>query len=364
MNAVVSASRSLPAVFTPVPDTAHAETPRLPMAVATALDQCLRAGHYGPWHAEPTCGGDGFHVIVERGGTRGDCELVRLAEGVWLLSCESRLETPMAAWQRHRGSLAFTVMLRGGYQFAAARTPGERFIAGSGCGVVGAHAADMVGYAQPFVGVTNEWVSLVFRDAHALRHFGLELEKVCSYLAAPVAGRGDQSAFAVCTAERAALEAAHAIREAPYDGTLRHLYLKGKACELLAHLLASRMTARSAAESQELAGRTQAGIAAMVHAALIDAERQPTASGIAQRLRVTEGQVLRAFKATYGTSLHEYAARVRMKRGRQLLLQTRIPLIEVALACGYEHHSSFSTAYLRTYGETPVQTRRSALQPV
>jgi AraC-like DNA-binding protein len=43
-----------------------------------------------------------------------------------------------------------------------------------------------------------------------------------------------------------------------------------------------------------------------------------------------------------------------------MLLEGHMSLIEIALACGYEHHSSFTTAYRRAYGETPRETRLHA----
>jgi AraC-like DNA-binding protein len=363
MNAVVRPSNVVPSVMTPAPNTYRAAAPRVPTELTRALDHCLNASRYDQWPVYPTCGGAGLRVEAERPEIRGEGEYVRLDDGVWLLSGAWRANVPLAAWMRLHGSMCFTVMLRGGIQSAAARTPTQRFTLASGCGAVAAHPPEMVAYSQPFVGVTTEAVTLLFRDAQSLRCFGLELERVRAYLAAPAAGIGTQRTVAICAPGRAALEAAQAIRQAPYDGAVRHLYLRGKACEMLSHLLASRVVARTADESQALACSSEAGIAAAAHAALADTECQPTACEIAHRLSVTPRRVLRAFKTTYGSSLHEYAAAVRMERSRRLLLETRLPLIEVALACGYEHHSSFSTAYLRNFGESPVQTRRSALRP-
>lgn len=75
---------------------------------------------------------------------------------------------------------------------------------------------------------------------------------------------------------------------------------------------------------------------------------------------MTTSRLLAAFRATYGVSLRDHMTATRMARARRLLSQTNIPLLEVALACGYEHHSGFSTAYRRCFGETPIETRRAA----
>src|SRR5262249_54320794 len=105
---------------------------------------------------------------------------------------------------------------------------------------------------------------------------------------------------------------------------------------------------------------TDAGLAALAYEAVSDAEHSPDVVDIAARLRVPTGRLLSAFRATYGITLHEHMNKTRMALARRLLAQTSTPLLEVAVASGYEHHSSFSTAYRRTFGETPMQTRRAA----
>jgi AraC-like DNA-binding protein len=363
MNAALNSSNNVPSVALPASDEVQAVAPCVPMEIIHALDQCLIARRYGASPIAPICGGAGFSIKLERPDAQGAGEFVRLGEGVWLCSGAWRVDSRMAVWSRHRGSLCFTVVLGGGVHFADERTLEERFVLVGGCGAVGAHISEVLTYVQYFAGVTTEAVSVFFRDSQAMRNFGLDPHQVFSYLAADSVRVSARTATAVCAPEREALLAAHAIRGAPYEGGLRHLYLRGKACEMLSHLLASRVVARTAAESQIMAGVSDTGMAAVAHAALADTECHPTARAIARRLGVTERQLLRAFKTTYGASLHEHAASMRMARGRRLLLQTQLPLIQVALECGYEHHSSFSTAYLRTYGETPVQTRRRALRP-
>jgi len=45
----------------------------------------------------------------------------------------------------------------------------------------------------------------------------------------------------------------------------------------------------------------------------------------------------------------------RMQKAKELLLQTKIPITEIAGVCGYSNISKFSEAYNKEYGETPSQ---------
>jgi transcriptional regulator GlxA family with amidase domain len=80
---------------------------------------------------------------------------------------------------------------------------------------------------------------------------------------------------------------------------------------------------------------------------------------LALRLQVTNGRLVTAFRAKYGMSPREHVLVVRMAHGRRLLQQTQDSVVDVALACGYEHHSSFTAAYRKAFGEAPIQTRRA-----
>jgi len=65
----------------------------------------------------------------------------------------------------------------------------------------------------------------------------------------------------------------------------------------------------------------------------------------------------RAFKQSMGVSPHRHLVRRRMERARELLKETRLSILEVALEVGYGTHSHFTTAFRRTTGLTPRRYR-------
>jgi len=64
------------------------------------------------------------------------------------------------------------------------------------------------------------------------------------------------------------------------------------------------------------------------------------------------------FKATVGASPIEYLARWRMLLAGDKLANSSDPISVIALSCGYESESAFSTAFKRVMGYSPRQYSR------
>ena len=65
----------------------------------------------------------------------------------------------------------------------------------------------------------------------------------------------------------------------------------------------------------------------------------------------------RAFRLTMGIPPHRYLVNLRMELARRLLEETRTPIAQVAERCGFEHASSFTTAFRKSTGVTPREWR-------
>ena len=66
----------------------------------------------------------------------------------------------------------------------------------------------------------------------------------------------------------------------------------------------------------------------------------------------------RVFKQTFGVPSHRYHAARRMERATNLLLQSTLPVTQVALRVGFRETSSFTRAYRRYAGVAPSDRRR------
>ncbi|MBL8670479.1 MAG: GlxA family transcriptional regulator [Alphaproteobacteria bacterium] len=76
------------------------------------------------------------------------------------------------------------------------------------------------------------------------------------------------------------------------------------------------------------------------------------------RLGLSRRQVERQFKRDLGMSPARYYMQLRLERARHLLLQTALPVIDVAIACGFVSASHFSKSYRRQFRRAPQDERR------
>lgn len=71
-------------------------------------------------------------------------------------------------------------------------------------------------------------------------------------------------------------------------------------------------------------------------------------------------QLERLFARYLGRSPKRYYMEIRLERARNLLMQTEMGVMEVALACGFASAAHFSKCYRATYGRTPYRQKGSA----
>jgi transcriptional regulator GlxA family with amidase domain len=59
------------------------------------------------------------------------------------------------------------------------------------------------------------------------------------------------------------------------------------------------------------------------------------------------------FRAATGLRPHEYLLQRRIERAQELLLNSRMPLVEIAFEVGFKTQAHFTTVFARVAGETP-----------
>jgi AraC family transcriptional regulator len=63
------------------------------------------------------------------------------------------------------------------------------------------------------------------------------------------------------------------------------------------------------------------------------------------------------FRQSTGFSPYEYVIHERIERGKRLLVETAMPLMEIALELGFAHHSHFGDTFKHVTGMSPKQYR-------
>ena len=76
---------------------------------------------------------------------------------------------------------------------------------------------------------------------------------------------------------------------------------------------------------------------------------------VAQRVGLSPRQLERLFGRYLNCSPKKYRMEMRLNRARELLRQTEMSVINVALACGFTSPSHFSKCYRTRFGSTPYQ---------
>lgn len=84
---------------------------------------------------------------------------------------------------------------------------------------------------------------------------------------------------------------------------------------------------------------------------------QVTLEGMAAAARLSPFHFSRAFRRETGTSPLAYVRARRCERAKRLMLEGRLSLAEVALACGFAHQAHFTTIFGRIVGTTPGRWR-------
>jgi transcriptional regulator GlxA family with amidase domain len=78
---------------------------------------------------------------------------------------------------------------------------------------------------------------------------------------------------------------------------------------------------------------------------------------LAHEAGISLRQLERLFQRHIGRGIHGHYRWLRLERARQLLRETTLPVLDVALATGFASSSQFARAYSRTFGEPPSGTR-------
>ncbi|MEQ8666028.1 MAG: GlxA family transcriptional regulator [Rhodospirillales bacterium] len=120
---------------------------------------------------------------------------------------------------------------------------------------------------------------------------------------------------------------------------------------------------REGGEGQRMALRTRLGVSHPKLLSVISEMEEnlelPINCGeLASRVGLSTRQLERLFRKYLNQAPTRYYLGLRLERARYLLLQTSMPILDVALACGFVSASHFSKCYREFYHRTPSEERR------
>lgn len=79
---------------------------------------------------------------------------------------------------------------------------------------------------------------------------------------------------------------------------------------------------------------------------------------LCEEFYLSRSSLTSCFRRAYQVSIMEYVNRLRMKKARELLTTTDLPIREVSSGCSFQDQNYFTKVFRKYYGKTPSQMRQ------
>lgn len=89
-----------------------------------------------------------------------------------------------------------------------------------------------------------------------------------------------------------------------------------------------------------------------------DFENPPSLMQLAKKVGINDFKLKKGFKHLFGTTVFDYMNKVRMEKAKQLLLETDLPIEDIAMMTGFEFTSNFNKAFKKHFNCTAAYLRR------
>lgn len=153
-----------------------------------------------------------------------------------------------------------------------------------------------------------------------------------------------------------------AITNALRDGTSEDgLYIDTLAQMLAVHLARMHCSRSRAARTPRIEAISGPKIRRLIDFIEDNLDGDLSLEAMAAEVIVSPRYLPRAFKTAIGQSPHRYVLARRIERAKELLRNTDMPIVDVALASGFSSQSHLSNWFLREVGISPAAYRRQAV---
>src|SRR5271170_8021631 len=90
----------------------------------------------------------------------------------------------------------------------------------------------------------------------------------------------------------------------------------------------------------------------------VNLAHDPSVAEIAHECGLSSGYFARAFKRSTGVAPCRWLTKMRVERAKELLMDPRSELADIALLCGFADQSHFTRVFSRSEGYSPGRWRR------
>lgn len=148
----------------------------------------------------------------------------------------------------------------------------------------------------------------------------------------------------------------HQILHCPFQGITKKLYLESKVWELMALLIEEEQKPHQSQRS--VFTLKPDDIERIHHAKEIltqQSDRPPLLLDLARQVGLNDCTLKRGFREVFGTTAFGYLHDYRLEQARQLLLENRLNVSEIAARVGFGSCSYLSRVFRKKYGVSPKQ---------
>ena len=318
-------------------------------------------GHtpYGEGKCLPLRTGSGFRYIYDRDAGQGGWEFHYLTDAISLAIIDFTASRSIAHMHRSDNHLVLSAVLEGRSPISSGQCVQEELAHGF-CTITGLDEGETA-HTMYMPGKPLRWVSLFLNREKLQELCGLDVNKLPGPFR-DFALEGRSIGLRSIPLPSAASMAASQIFECRYSGEVRRMYLVAKSLEILCAVMHS--LSGDGAEGRRAAFTGQDAVKVRLAREIVEENLEDPLS-VAELARVvglSRQKLQLGCRILYNSSVGRLYKQVRLARAVTLVSETTMPMIEIALECGYEHAGSFTRAFKAAFGDTPVNVRSLSRQ--
>ncbi len=146
-------------------------------------------------------------------------------------------------------------------------------------------------------------------------------------------------------------------REVARPDNLFDMLAEGWTLQALAHLSRKRQSSRGE-QNRSVGGLSRTNRSRVEEYIRVHLSDTITLDDLAQVIGLTTRHLSRAFRASFSETPMQYIVALRMEKATRMLIETRDPITQVALDCGFSHPQHFAASFSKALGCSPSEFRR------
>lgn len=305
----------------------------------------------------PICAGLGFRHEYDSSVANGGWEFYRLHNGICIALVNMTAQRRIVRRHNTGDYLALSAVLDGNVLLTDELSV-EGELADGYCTVYGSGPdRQLETVYEP--GAQLRWVTLYFERSLFFSLTGLNEADVPPEFAAYIRGGTSYACHNVPLSELASLTA-HQLIAPPFSGPFLRFFMSAKALELACYILSGL----SQPDSELFGGRFEAEDHRKMKRAMSmirdNIDGQISVQEIAETVGMSRHRLQLGFRMIYGDTVGRIRDKLRMELALDLIRDSNLSMIEIALETGYEHAASFTRAFKSAFGISPIQMRKVA----